>query len=51
MTRISPSVATISERKWAGVARWWVEIDTAALENIRLATTAPPMQPATWAGR
>ena len=41
MTRISPRVATISERKWAAVARWWVEIDTAALENIRLATTAP----------
>jgi len=27
------------------------EIEMAALENIRLATTAPPTQPSTWAGR
>ena len=44
-------MATISERKWAAEARCLVEISNAALENIRLATTAPPTQPATCAGR
>jgi hypothetical protein len=47
ITSISPRVATTSERKCAGVDRWWVEMAIAALENIRLATTAPPTQPAT----
>ncbi len=47
MTRISPRVATISERKWAGEARSRVEMLTAAFENMRFATTAPPMHPAT----
>ena len=44
-------MATTSERKWSGEARWWVEMLTAARENMTLATTTPPMQPATWAGR
>ena len=47
MTRIRPRVATTSAKKWAGVARWWAEIVTAALENITLATSAPALQPAT----
>lgn len=51
MTRMRPRVATISDRKCAGVARWWAEIDTAGLENIRLAMIAPALHPATWAGR
>src|SRR5450631_2586318 len=51
ITRINPSVATTSERKWAGDARCLVDRLTAALENMRLATTAPPTQPATWTGR
>ena len=44
-------MATISERKCAADARCLVESSNAALENMRLATTAPPMQPATCAGR
>ena len=51
MTRISPSVAMISDRKCPGVARCLVEMLTAAWANIRLAATAPAMHPATWAGR
>jgi hypothetical protein len=51
ITRMSPRVATISDRKCAGEARSLAEMLTAARENIRFATTAPPMQPATWAGR
>jgi hypothetical protein len=47
MTRTRPKVATTSDKKWAGVARWWAEIVTAALENITLATSAPALQPAT----
>jgi len=35
MTRTRPKVATTSDKKWAGVARWWAEIVTAALENSR----------------
>ena len=48
---MSPRVATISDRKCAGEARCLVEMLTAAPENIRFATTAPPMQPATCTGR
>ena len=44
-------MATTSEKKWAPDARCLVEIETAARENMMLATTAPLMQPATWAGR
>src|SRR6516164_9800769 len=51
ITSNRPSVATTSERKCAGEARCLVEISMAALENMTLATTAPKMQPATWAGR
>ena len=51
ITRTSPSVATISDRKCADVARCLAEILTAARENIRFATTAPPMHPVTWAGQ
>jgi hypothetical protein len=50
-TKISPTVATTSERKWAGDARLCAEMLTAAFENMRLATTAPPMHPTTWTGR
>src|SRR5450755_4165234 len=41
ITRISPRVAITSDRKWAGVARCFAEILTAAWANIRLAATAP----------
>jgi hypothetical protein len=51
ITSSRPNVATISERKCAPLARCLVEMLMAALENITLATTAPPTQPATWAGR
>ncbi len=47
MTSSSPRVATISEKKWAPEARCLVEMETAAIENIRLAVTAPLMHPAT----
>ena len=47
MTSNSPTVATTSEKKWAPDARCLVEMETAARENMRLATTAPLMQPAT----
>ncbi len=40
-----------SDRKWAGVARCLAEMLTAGSANIRLARTAPPVHPATWAGR
>ena len=40
-----------SDRKCAGVARCLAEMLTAARANIRFASTAPPMQPATCAGR
>src|SRR5215472_13045463 len=46
-----PSVATISDRKWPADARCFAEMLTAGPENIRLASTAPPMHPPTWAGR
>src|SRR4051812_15871761 len=51
ITRISPSVATTSEKRWAGLARWWVEMLIAARANIAFAVIAPAMQPAIWAGR
>ena len=51
ITRISPRVAITSDRKWAGVARCFAEVLTAAWANIRFARTAPTIQPATWAGR
>src|SRR6201990_800585 len=41
----------ISDRKCAPEARCLAEMVTAGSANIRLASTAPPMQPATWAGR
>ena len=44
-------MATISDRKCAGDARCLVEMLIAAPEYIRLATMAPPMHPATCAGR
>ena len=40
-----------SDRKWAGVARCLAEMLTAGRANIRFAITAPPMHPATCAGR
>src|SRR5580693_3141228 len=42
ITRISPRVAMISDRKWAGEARCLAEMVTAASANIRFASTAPP---------
>jgi hypothetical protein len=47
ITSSSPAVAMISDRKWPGDARCLAEMLTAARENIRLAATAPAMQPAT----
>jgi len=44
-------VATISDRKWPAVARCLDEMLTAGSANIRFATTAPPMHPATCTGR
>ena len=41
----------ISDRKCAGVARCFVEMVTAGSANIRFASTAPAMHPATCAGR
>ena len=43
-------MAITSANRWAGEARWWVEMLTAASANIALAAIAPAMQPATWAG-
>ena len=40
-----------SDRKCAGVARCLAEMLTAGRANIRFASTAPPMHPATCAGR
>src|SRR5580704_7539976 len=51
ITTISPRVATTSDRKCAGVARCLAEMLTALPANMRLAITAPPMQPVTCAGR
>ena len=51
ITRSRPSVAMISDRKCAGLARCLAEMLTAARANIRFAMTAPAVQPATWAGR
>src|SRR5258708_17186824 len=50
ITRMRPSVAMISDRKWAPEARLFVEMVTAGNANIRFATIAPVMHPATWAG-
>ncbi len=47
ITSISPSVAIVSARKCAGVARWWVEMLIAALANMTFAVIAPRMHPAT----
>ena len=51
ITRIRPRVATISDRKCPGEPRSLADTLTAARANIRFAITAPPAQPATWAGR
>jgi hypothetical protein len=51
MTRRRPRVAMTSERRWPRLARWWVEMLTAARPYMRFAAIAPVMQPATWAGR
>src|SRR5882757_3604156 len=51
ITRINPRVAMISDRKWAGVARCFAEMLTASWANIRFASIAPTVQPATCAGR
>ncbi len=51
ITSSSPRVAMTSERKWAPEARCLVEIETAASLYMTLASTAPPTQPDTWAGR
>ena len=40
-----------SANRCAGLARWRSEKLIAASANITLATIAPVMQPATWAGR
>jgi len=47
ITRMRPRVATISDRKWAPVARFLVEMLTAIRPNIRLAAVALATQPAT----
>ena len=39
-----------SAKRCAGLARWLVEMLIAASANIALATIAPVMQPAIWAG-
>src|SRR5580700_3608930 len=51
ITSISPRVAMISDRKCPAVARSLTEMLTAGKANIRFATTAPAVHPATWAGR
>src|SRR5215472_11222935 len=51
MTSSRPTVAMISERKCAGVARCFAEMLIAAWANMRLAAMAPVRQSATWAGR
>src|SRR5579863_370689 len=51
ITNRSPRVATTSDRKCAPLARCLVDQLTAAPANIRLATTAPLIQPPTCAGR
>ena len=48
ITVIRPAVATASLTRCAPVARWCVEIETAAAENITLAVMAPAMHPRTW---
>ena len=39
-----------SANRCAGLARWWVEMLIAVSANMPLATIAPVMQPAIWAG-
>ena len=51
ITRTRPRVATISDRKCPAELRSLADRLTAARANIRFASTAPPMHPATWAGR
>ena len=50
ITSMRPSVATTSANRCAPEARCLVEIVTRACANIALATMAPVMQPAIWAG-
>src|SRR4051812_36600914 len=50
MTSSRPSVEMTSANRWAGLARWWVEMLIALSANMAPATVAPLMQPATWAG-
>ena len=45
ITRTRPTVATTSESQWAPVALCFVEMDSAASENIVLARIAPQMHP------
>ena len=51
MTRSSPRVATISEKKCGPVARCLVDQLTAGRENITFAATAPAMHPANLRGQ
>ena len=46
MTSSKPKVAMTSENRCGPEARWCVEIDTAAKENMTLAAIAPLTQPA-----
>src|ERR1700735_5368637 len=50
ITSSSPAVPMTSANRCAGEARWWVEMLTAASENMPLATMEPSAQPTTWAG-
>src|SRR3954471_16268008 len=50
MTSSSPSVAMTSASRWAGLARWWVEMLIALSANMPFAAIAPATQPAIWAG-
>ena len=50
ISRTSPAVATISERKCGAVRRSVPLHDTAAAPNIRFAAAAPVMQPTTCTG-
>jgi hypothetical protein len=45
-----PERGMTSAKRWAELSRWWVEMLMAERANIPLATTAPVMQPAIWAG-
>ena len=43
-------MAITSASRCSGLARWWLEMLTAASANIAFAAMAPLMQPAIWAG-